>query len=333
MRAILPDGARCRPVPERGGLAVALARRRDRDVHARSRPGGPPHSAAAAGRAHRGHRRLRGPLRASWRCCRTSSRRLVSLGAPRRGPGRLGPRRRFDRAGPGPVRATPRRGGATWWRSAVVRDEVGVPGTGPVAFGSFAFADDSAAGATLVVPEVVVGRRDGSVVADHDRRRPRAARPTPDLRSRSRRATPDGRHASPTARSPRADWAGRGRRGGRADHRRRARQGRAGPRPARAAPGSRSTPAGCCGGSPSATTRPGSFAVDGLVGATPELLVRREQGLVTSRVLAGTIRRTGDDAHDLALAASLARSSQGPRGARVRRALGRRRARARTARR
>lgn len=52
------------------------------------------------------------------------------------------------------------------------------------------------------------------------------------------------------------------------------------------------------------------FAVDGLVGATPELLVRREKGLVTSRVLAGTIRRTGDDDHDLALAASLARSSK-----------------------
>jgi menaquinone-specific isochorismate synthase len=52
------------------------------------------------------------------------------------------------------------------------------------------------------------------------------------------------------------------------------------------------------------------FAVDGLVGATPELLVRLDKGLVTSRVLAGTIRRTGDDEHDLALAASLARSSK-----------------------
>ena len=52
------------------------------------------------------------------------------------------------------------------------------------------------------------------------------------------------------------------------------------------------------------------FAVDGLVGATPELLVGCEKGLVTSRVLAGTIRRTGDDDHDLALAASLARSSK-----------------------
>ena len=52
------------------------------------------------------------------------------------------------------------------------------------------------------------------------------------------------------------------------------------------------------------------FAVDGFVGATPELLVRRDQGLITSRVLAGTIRRTGDDEADLALAASLARSSK-----------------------
>ncbi len=52
------------------------------------------------------------------------------------------------------------------------------------------------------------------------------------------------------------------------------------------------------------------FAVDGLVGATPEMLCRLERGLVTSRVLAGTIRRSGDDERDLALAASLARSSK-----------------------
>ena len=53
-----------------------------------------------------------------------------------------------------------------------------------------------------------------------------------------------------------------------------------------------------------------TFHVDGLFGATPELLVRREKGLVTSRVLAGTIRRTGNDEHDLRLAATLARSSK-----------------------
>jgi len=52
------------------------------------------------------------------------------------------------------------------------------------------------------------------------------------------------------------------------------------------------------------------FNIDGLVGATPELLLRLNRGLVTSRVLAGTIQRTGDDERDLALAGSLARSSK-----------------------
>src|ERR687886_876551 len=54
--------------------------------------------------------------------------------------------------------------GAAWaefTRHAAVRDEVGLPGTGPVAFGSFAFSPHSPAGGVLVVPEVVVGCRDG----------------------------------------------------------------------------------------------------------------------------------------------------------------------------
>jgi menaquinone-specific isochorismate synthase len=53
-----------------------------------------------------------------------------------------------------------------------------------------------------------------------------------------------------------------------------------------------------------------NFAIDGLVGATPELLLRLSKGMVTSRVLAGTISKTGDDERDLALAGSLARSSK-----------------------
>ena len=52
------------------------------------------------------------------------------------------------------------------------------------------------------------------------------------------------------------------------------------------------------------------FNIDGLIGATPELLLRLNKGLVTSRVLAGTIQRTGNDERDLALAGSLARSSK-----------------------
>ena len=53
-----------------------------------------------------------------------------------------------------------------------------------------------------------------------------------------------------------------------------------------------------------------NFAIDGLVGATPELLLRLNKGMVTSRVLAGTISKTGNDERDLALAGSLARSSK-----------------------
>lgn len=61
-----------------------------------------------------------------------------------------------------------------------------------------------------------------------------------------------------------------------------------------------------------------TFHVDGLVGASPEMLLRREGGLATSRVLAGTIRRSpsagsGDTAAeelDLKLAHALARSSK-----------------------
>ena len=52
------------------------------------------------------------------------------------------------------------------------------------------------------------------------------------------------------------------------------------------------------------------FLVDGLIGATPELLVRLSKSLVTSRVLAGTIRKSGNEDRDLALAASLAKSSK-----------------------
>ena len=52
------------------------------------------------------------------------------------------------------------------------------------------------------------------------------------------------------------------------------------------------------------------FLVENLIGATPELLVRLNKSLVTSRVLAGTIRRTGDEERDFALAGSLAKSSK-----------------------
>lgn len=52
-----------------------------------------------------------------------------------------------------------------WWRHLVleaeISDAVACPGTGPVAFGSFAFSKASAHESRLIVPEIVVGIRDG----------------------------------------------------------------------------------------------------------------------------------------------------------------------------
>ncbi|MBD1537674.1 chorismate-binding protein [Arthrobacter sp. S13_S34] len=54
-----------------------------------------------------------------------------------------------------------------WWRHLVleaeVADSVELPGTGPVAFGSFAFSKTSAHESRLIVPEIAVGVRDGQV--------------------------------------------------------------------------------------------------------------------------------------------------------------------------
>jgi menaquinone-specific isochorismate synthase len=47
------------------------------------------------------------------------------------------------------------------------------------------------------------------------------------------------------------------------------------------------------------------FAIDGFIGASPELLVRRRARLITSRPLAGTVPRSGDAREDARLAAGL----------------------------
>lgn len=64
---------------------------------------------------------------------------------------------------PGAGRERFRRAGdafGAWLETVAVDDEVGGPGTGPVAFASFTF-DAAAGGSVLVVPEVVLGARDG----------------------------------------------------------------------------------------------------------------------------------------------------------------------------
>jgi menaquinone-specific isochorismate synthase len=198
-----------------------------------------------------------------------------------------------------------------WWREAVahavVRDEVGQPGSGPVVFGSLPFADDSTDPGVLVVPEVVVGRRGDRwwvTTIGHDAQLP----PIPMLRPSEPADPPrDVRFADGALSAD--DWKGSV---GRAVERinvgeldkvvlARDLQVRA---------SGRIDARWVLDQLADRYERTWTFAVAGLVGATPELLVRRDQGLVLSRVLAGTIRRTGDDARDLALAASLARSSK-----------------------
>ena len=196
-----------------------------------------------------------------------------------------------------------------WWsehvRTAVVRDEVGLPGTGLVCFGSFAFADQPGE-SVLVVPEVVVGRRGqttwlttigvGAIAST-----PSLA-PAEEPRAPGEVVFADGALSG-------TEWVSVV-----AEAVRRITDGDLEKvvlaRDLVATTGTdldvRWPLRRLAESYPTCWT----FHVDGLVGATPEMLVRRERGLVTSRVLAGTIRRTGDDARDLALAGALARSSK-----------------------
>lgn len=194
---------------------------------------------------------------------------------------------------------------------AVVRDEVGLPGTGPVAFGSFAFDGDAEPGGVLVVPRVVVGRRGSRAWLTTIAAGAQLTR-TPSLRRHVAEREPvraPGRVEYSDGAMSAQDWTAVVARAVTA-----IRAGRVGKvvlaRDVVATAEQDVDPRWVL-------TRLGAdypscwtFSVDGLVGATPELLVRSEKGLVTSRVLAGTIRRTGDEEADVAHAALLARSSK-----------------------
>jgi menaquinone-specific isochorismate synthase len=202
-----------------------------------------------------------------------------------------------------------------WWAGttarAVVRDDVDEPGSGLVCFGSMAFSDapddDPRGESVLVVPSVVVGRRGDvawvtTISSAGLAPTPAVPGPTDPPTAPAGVRFADG-HLSPDA------WAAVVAEG--------VRRIQAGDLEkvvlARDLVATADEPvdvrwplARLAEGYPTCWT----FHVDGFFGATPELLVRRERGLVTSRVLAGTIRRTGDDARDLMLAATLARSSK-----------------------
>lgn len=197
-----------------------------------------------------------------------------------------------------------------WWRgvvaNAIVRDDVDLPGTGPVAFGSMSYAARSPHGGTLVVPDVVVGRRGGitwmTTMSVSEVSELATVPVVGDVAAPEDVRFSDG-SLSPTAWGHAVAEAVERITSGELDKVVLARDLEVqtdAPIDARWLLARLSE----------RYETTWTFSVDGLVGATPELLVRREKGLVTSRVLAGTIRRTGDDDLDLVLAGSLARSSK-----------------------
>jgi menaquinone-specific isochorismate synthase len=191
------------------------------------------------------------------------------------------------------------------WRriaaASMVRDEVGRSGSGLIAFGAFAFADDSECESVLIVPRVVIGRRDGvSWVTRIDEAADAVAATAlgPEYRVvlQPGALSADGyRDAVATAIARilaggvekvvlARDLAGRLPEGG--DLRR--------------------VLVDLALGYPDTWT----FAVDGLIGSSPETLVRVNAGTVTARVLAGSAGRGADAEADSAAALALATSTK-----------------------
>ncbi len=200
--------------------------------------------------------------------------------------------------------------GEKWLRevfdAAQVTDEVNAPGTGQVAFGSFTF-DPASDGSVLVVPRTVLGRGDGTAWLTTIRPAREAGAPevlaTPGplpvptgVRWADGSLTaPEWQRAVATAVSAISD----------------------GPlrkvvlalelnATAAADIDARVLLARLAGRYPDCYT----FACDGLLGATPELLIRRAGSKLHSLVLAGTMPRGGTPEADRALGAALLASSK-----------------------
>ncbi|HEY2766437.1 MAG TPA: isochorismate synthase [Pseudonocardiaceae bacterium] len=170
-----------------------------------------------------------------------------------------------------------------WWRlfctQLEVHDEVGLPGTGPVAFASLAFKDHPGS-SVLVVPRVVVGRRDGLTWVTEIETGGTTEPVVPVQRPSGLRYS-DGELPVTAWRDAVARAVSRM---------------RTGTAPAKvvlahdllAIADEPLDPRYLLHGLASRYPSCWTFAVDGLVGATPELLLRRRGQEVLSQVLAGT---------------------------------------------
>ena len=187
-----------------------------------------------------------------------------------------------------------------------VQDEVGLPGTGLVAFGTFSF-DPTSAGSALVVPRMLLGRRDGRTWSTtiSDEPAPLPDRPLPPLQ----KPRPVGPLTWSQGSLSEERWMATV-----ADTVARIRAGELDKAVlARDAFAEATSPIDVRTLLERLRTRfPSCFAfcVDGMVGATPELLLRREGDRLTSLVLAGTRPRGEDPDGDRRLAEELMSSAK-----------------------
>lgn len=212
----------------------------------------------------------------------------------------LGEALRLEFSGPSRIQDA-----ADAWReiaaAATVEDPVALSGTGLVAFGAFAFSDDSTATSVLIVPRVIIGRRDGvswvtRIDGAADAVGATALGPEYRLALHAGALSPDGYREAVAAAVARIldGEAGKvvlardlvGRLPDEADLRR--------------------VLVDLALGYPDTWT----FAVDGLIGSSPETLVRVNHGTVTARVLAGSAGRGADAEADAAAALALATSTK-----------------------
>jgi menaquinone-specific isochorismate synthase len=186
--------------------------------------------------------------------------------------------------------------------TADITDEVAVPGTGPVAFGSFTF-DPASDGSVLIVPRVILGRRSGIAwrttvgagAAQPDSQQVRWVSPSALRWSDGSLTAPEWEQAVAAAVTRIA--AGELRKVVLARDLRAQSTGAIDTRVLLSRLAARFP--GCY-----------TFACAGLVGATPELLIRRDGSQVCSLVLAGTVARGGTEADDAALSAALLGSAK-----------------------
>ncbi len=199
---------------------------------------------------------------------------------------------------------------ATAWRdvvaAATVTDPIGLPGSGLIALGSFAFSDHSKATSVLIVPSVVIGKRDGRswitrITTDADA--PAAPKPVATALGDEYRISLLPGAMSAEAFVAAVDAALVSIRAGALSKVVLARD-----LIGRLPDGAdlRLVLSTLALGYPDCFT----YAVNGLVGSSPETLVRVDHGSVSARVLAGSTARGADADTDLDAAVGLATSTK-----------------------